>query len=157
MPDKLLHIYMNDHLAGATAGRELAKRCLSNNAGTPLGDYLERFIREITEDRATLEAALESTGGKRDRIKPAAGWLAEKVGRLKLNGQIRGYSPLSRVVELEGLCAGVEAKKAMWIAFEALDDPRLSRIDFAALSRRATGQRESLETFRVQAAQKAFS
>jgi hypothetical protein len=157
MPDKFLHIYMNDHLAGATAGRELAKRCLSNNAGTPLGDYLERFIQEITEDRATLEAALESTGGKRDRIKPAAGWLAEKVGRLKLNGQIRGYSPLSRVVELEGLCAGVEAKKAMWIAFEALDDPRLGGFDFAALSRRATGQRESLEAFRVQAAQKAFS
>lgn len=157
MPDKLLHIYMNDHLAGSSAGRELAKRCLSNNAGTPLGDYLQRFIQEITEDRATLESAIESTGGKRDRIKPAAGWLAEKVGRLKLNGQIRGYSPLSRVVELEGLCVGVEAKKAMWIAFEALDDPRLAAFDFAALSRRATGQRESLETFRVQATQNAFS
>jgi hypothetical protein len=31
-----LRIYLNDHLAGASAGEALAKRCLSNNQGTPL-------------------------------------------------------------------------------------------------------------------------
>ena len=37
-----------------------------------------------------------------------AGWVAEKAGRLKLNGSLLTYSPLSRLVELEGLSLGVE-------------------------------------------------
>ena len=156
MSDKLLHIYVNDHLAAATAGRELTKRCLSNNSGTPLGEFLRGFLAEITEDRSTVESVLQSTGGKRDRFKPIAGWIAEKAGRLKLNGQIRGYSDLSRVLELEGLCAGVEAKKAMWLAFDHLQDSRLSRLDFESLARRATKQRAGLEKFRIDAARRAF-
>ena len=35
--------------------------------------------------------------------KNAGAWALEKVGRLKLNGELTSYSPLSRVVELEGL------------------------------------------------------
>jgi hypothetical protein len=156
MSDKLLHIYLNDHLGAATAGRELTKRCLSSNSATPLGDFLRPFLAEITEDRSVVESVLQATGGKKDRFKPVAGWLAEKAGRLKLNGQIVGYSDLSRVLELEGLCAGVEAKKAMWLAFDRLGDSRLSRFDFDALSRRATTQREGLERFRIDAARRAF-
>ena len=38
--DKLLSIYLNDHLAGATIGVELARRIRARNRGTPLGDYL---------------------------------------------------------------------------------------------------------------------
>jgi hypothetical protein len=156
MSDKLLHIYINDHLAGATAGIEVAKRCLSNNRGTPLGDFLDGFLSEIIEDRATTESVLAATGGKKDPIKPALGWFAEKVGRLKLNGQIRGYSPLSRVEELEGLSAGVEAKRAMWMSFQLLNDPRISGFDFDQLDKRGARQREGLETFRREAAEMAL-
>jgi hypothetical protein len=157
MSDKLLHIYANDHLGASTAGRELTKRCLSNNTGSPLGNYLERFLGEVTEDRSTVESVLRATGGRPDRFKPLVGWIAEKVGRLKLNGQIRGYSDLSRVLELEGLSAGVEAKKAMWISFRELQDPRLSQFDFDALIRRASDQRQALEGFRVEAVKKALA
>jgi hypothetical protein len=157
MSDKLLHIYINDHLAGATVGVEVAKRCLSNNTGTPLGQFLDRFLIEITEDRITVESVLAATGGKRDSFKPALAWMAEKAGRLKLNGQLRGYSPLSRLEELESLGAGVEAKRAMWIALKGLDDPRLSRFDFDALDHRAAAQRNGLERFRKEAAALALA
>jgi hypothetical protein len=36
------------------------------------------------------------------------------VGRLKPNGQLRGYSPLSRVLELEGLAMGSSGQLGLW-------------------------------------------
>jgi hypothetical protein len=154
--DRLLHIYINDHLGAATAGREVTKRCLESNTGTPLGDFLMQLLREINEDRATVEEVLAATNGRRDRFKPALGWMVEKAGRLKLNGQVRGYSPLSRVEELEGISAGIEAKRAMWIAFQLLGDPRLAGFDFEVLIHRASAQREGLERFRKDAVAQAF-
>ena len=74
----------------------------------------------------------------RDRVKVAGGWTAEKVGRLKLNGRFAGYSPLSRVLELEGLIAGVNGKLALWHSLLELA-PAEPRID--AAQRRAPGQR----------------
>ena len=53
-------------------------------------------------------------GVKPDRLKVAAGWTSEKLGRLKPNAQLRGYSPLSPLVELEGLLIGIQGKLAMW-------------------------------------------
>ena len=47
------------------------------------------------------------------------GWTGEKLGRLKLNGQLLGYSPLSRLIELEGLMLGIAGKLAMWIALSS--------------------------------------
>ena len=46
-------------------------------------------------------------GFRESKTKEAVAGVGEKVGRLKLNGQIRGYSPLSRVLELEALAVGV--------------------------------------------------
>ena len=54
--DKLLSIYLNDHLAGATLGIELVKRSRASNKGTPLGDFLDRLLREIETDRGSSGA-----------------------------------------------------------------------------------------------------
>ena len=51
---------------------------------------------------------------KPNPIKDAAGWTAEKFGRLKPNNSLLSYSPLSRVIELEGLVIGVTGKLALW-------------------------------------------
>ena len=40
----------------------------------------------------------------------SGGWVAEKAGRLKLNGRVLSYSLLSRLVELEGLIMGITGK-----------------------------------------------
>jgi hypothetical protein len=146
-----LAIYLNDHLAAATVGRELSKRAARSNQGSDLGSLLERLHHEIVEDRDTLERVMEAAGAPRDRVKSAGAIAAERLGRLKLNGQLRGYSPLSRVVELEGLALGVTGKLALWRGLETLDDPRLAGFDFSALAARAERQRSELEDERVKA------
>ena len=45
---------------------------------------------------------------------------SRRSGRLKPNGQLTGYSPLSRVVELEGLALGITGKLALWKALREL-------------------------------------
>jgi hypothetical protein len=93
-----------------------------------------------------------------DRLTVAGGWGAEKFGRFKLNGRLLGYSPLSRVVELEGLALGVSGKLGMWRALEELQSrqPGLAQIDLTTLIDRAERQRDELEVERLHAAAEAF-
>jgi hypothetical protein len=152
--NKLLRIYLNDHLAGSIAGEELAKRARSNNSGTPLAEYLDGFLDQLHEEQAVVERILDSIDASPDRVKQLAAWIAEKAGRLKLNGQITGYSDLSRLVEIEGLCLGVEGKLSLWRSLETVREshPALSSLDMAALIERGERQREALESFRREAA-----
>lgn len=152
-------IYLNDHLAGATVGVELARRASASNRGSELGRFLARLVREVEEDRSALERVMEQLGLPQDRLKVLVGWAGEKVGRLKPNGQLTGYSPLSRVVELEGLSLGVEGKLAAWRSLERAvgGDARLEGIDFGALVARATEQRRELERHRLDATDLALT
>src|SRR4051812_29549490 len=156
---KLLRIYLNDHSAGAFLGIELVKRSLSNNRGTALGDFLERLLDELIEDRNELVRVMETFDLPQDRYKQAAAWAAERAGRLKLNGQITGYSPLSRVFELEGLIMGVTGKLMLWKALQRLSehDPRLEVVDLPDLIARAEKQRSGLEEHHRQAAHLALA
>jgi hypothetical protein len=154
-PEKLLSIYLNDHLAGATVGVELARRLrASNRDESDFGTPLAEICAEIEADRQSLEAAMERLGISRSKVKPAAGWVGEKLGRLKLNGQLRGYSPLSRLVELEMLLIGITGKLRMWKALERTRGE--VDIDFAQLAERAAGQRSSIEDLHLIAADRAY-
>lgn len=154
-----LATYLNDHLGGASTGRELARRTLSNNRGNEYGVVLEDIVRQIEEDRETLLELMRRLDIEPDRAKQALGWTAEKLGRLKLNGQLLGYSPLSRLVELEGLMLGVTGKLAMWLALlPALSgDPRIEGIDLQQLADRARDQRQAVEKLRRRAAVEALT
>jgi hypothetical protein len=157
---RLLAIYLNDHLAGATLGVELALRAARENTGSELGVFLgEVLLPEIREDRQTLERLMGHLGIGRSRAKVAAAWAAEKAGRLKLNGELTRYSPLSRLLELEGLAVGIEGKRALWLALAATvdsGDDGIAGFDFRALAERAASQRERLETHRLAAASDAL-
>ena len=59
---RLLGIYLNDHLAGSTAGVELARRLAGAHRGSPVGEALEPFVDEVTEDRAALLRIMETLG-----------------------------------------------------------------------------------------------
>jgi hypothetical protein len=78
---------------------------------------------------------------------------------LKLNGRIRGYSPLSRLIELEGLAAGIDGKRALWLVLLQIleNDQRVRDFDLAKLASRAEDQRRRLEPHRLSAAQEALS
>ena len=157
-PDRLLGIYLADHLAAATAGVALAHRTARSNVGTPFGDVLRRLAGEIEEDRETLRKVVEQLGFQESKAKDAAAWVAEKLGRLKLNGQLRGYSPLSRVLELEALSVGVAGKLALWQSLQSLPGlgERLAGFDLEELAERAGRQRTEIEEQRLEAARTAF-
>ena len=158
MGTRLLAIYLNDHLAGSTGALELARRARSANRGTPFEAAFDRLAAEIEEDREALLDVMRRLGVARDPVKEWAGWLAEKAGRLKLNGRLTGYSPLSRVLELELLALGVEGKRALWRALRevAAGDARLDGVDLGELQRRAERQRRLVEQQRLRAARLAF-
>ena len=94
---------------------------------------------------------MEELGVGRSRIKPAIGWLGEKLGRLKPNGQLRGYSPLSRVLELELLLLGITGKLRLWTLLDELVGEDASA-DFGALVARAEDQRGRVEDLQMRAA-----
>jgi hypothetical protein len=155
MNTKLVGIYLNDHLAGSVVGGELAKRAASSNSGTALGDFLANLAEEIDDEREVLKSLLDHYGVPQNRIKAPVAWVAEKLGRLKLNGQVTGYSPLSRLVELEGLTLGVTGKLGMWRALAATQSG-LEAYGIDKLISQAEAQRDELERRRLEAAELAF-
>jgi hypothetical protein len=156
---ELLPIYLNDHLAGSTAGLELARRLLRSNSRNEYGADLARLAGEIEQDRESLQSIMRVLDVGVDRVKVAVGWTAEKVGRLKLNGRLLSYSPLSRLMELEVLMLGVTGKLALWRTLRQLaaEDSRLDRRDLDRLIERAAGQLQEVETLRERAVIDAFS
>lgn len=155
----MLHIYLRDHLAVATAGYELSKRSLSSNRGTPLGNFLTTLTSELMEDRDTLAQITTALGTSPDPLKQTAAALGERLGRMKLNGSIRGYSGLSRITELEALRAIVELNRCIWSILRELADtePRLSAFDLEAPLIRAERHGDELDSHRAEAAVSAFS
>jgi hypothetical protein len=107
-------------------------------------------------DREALRELMDELDVGEDMIKTVFALVAERAGRLKLNGSLTSYSPLSRLVEIEGLLLGVNGKLSLWRALRELDDPRLPDTRLDELERRAERQRDELEDHRLMAAREAF-
>ncbi|WP_333777494.1 hypothetical protein [Streptomyces sp. IBSBF 3136] len=150
----LLGIYLNDHLAGATAATARVCRLTRSSGDRELADALGPVGAEIVRDRAALLGIMRALGVPVRRYKVCAGWAAEKLGRLKGNGRLVRRSPLSTVVELEALRLGVEGKAAGWRTLRCLT-PAEGRLDVRQLDsliERAERQRDVLEEWRVRRA-----
>jgi hypothetical protein len=155
----MLGIYLNDHLAGATAGSELAHRMARSHRGWGEAVPLSRLAAEITQDRLALLNIMASLGVTARAYKVAAAWIGEKAGRLKFNGRLFSRSPLSDLEELELLRLGVEGKAAGWRTLRTLadTDTRLDAGHLDELISRARSQADQLEELRVRAANRAIS
>jgi hypothetical protein len=156
--DTLLGIYLNDHMAGAVAGGELARRVADAERRELYGPVLHRLAAEIEEDRSELHAIMGALGIPVRRYKTWFAWAASKIGQLKPNGRLLSRSPLSRVVELEVLRLGVEGKAAGWrtLRARATSDARLDAQRLDELTDRAGTQIGDLERLRVLATTEAF-
>jgi len=86
------------------------------------------------------------------------GWAAEKAGRLKLNGRLLSRSPLSSLVELEGLAVGIQGKIAGWrtLRVVAEHDNRLDTARLDSLLSSAEAQSDAVEALRVATAEQLF-
>jgi hypothetical protein len=142
-----LSVYLNDHLAGATAGVNLAHRAVDG-----------AIAAEIEEDRATLIEIMDLVGVRQDPVKVALGWAALQAARLRFAAELIGHAPLSRLEQVEALALGVEGKLSLWQVLRHTlgSDPRLAPIDLEELIARARSQRRRLERLRMRAAYEAF-
>ena len=156
---KFLEIYLQDHYAGSTGGLEMAKRTAKENAGTEFGGPLTQIAAEIAEDRDALKRLMDRLDVSPAPIKATLAWAAEKAGRLKPNGELLGYTPLGRLVEVEALVTGVSGKLSLWRALLQIapSEPRLDAVQLQDLERRAEDQLSRLHDLRDRAATIAFT
>ncbi len=158
-PHDLLAIYLNDHLVGSSAGRDLFRRAARSHQGSDRAPELTALAREVDEDRAAQVEIMRDLGVSPSMPRALAGRVAETLGRLKPNGTLFRRSPLSDVVELEGMRVAVAGKAAGWEALLALaqSEPRLSREQLTELRARAHDQAERLRALHLRAAAEAFA
>ncbi len=152
MADKALDVYLNDHLAGATMGCEIADHLRDRNEGTPLGARMASLAKEIRADRQILVDLADRLGTTPNPVKRGTTWLAEKAGHLKLSGATSGNPELGTFLALESLSLGVEGKISLWRSLQAIADEEaaLAGMNFDDLIGRGRAQRDALETERME-------
>jgi hypothetical protein len=156
--EKPTAVYLNDHLAGATFGADLARRLRDWTAGSAHGPVLEEIAAEIEVDLATLVTIMERLGVARNPVKQATTWLGEKLSRVKLSAAGSGDESTALFLALETLALGVEGKTCLWRTLRGLSDhdPALDAAALDELIARAESQRRRLEDERRAAAERAL-
>jgi hypothetical protein len=156
-PEHLLEIYLEDHRAGASGGVALAQR-VAERCGTTAGfESLTALASEIRQDQRSLDAIVREVGATGGAIKRLAAVVGERLGRLKLNGAFIRPSPLSLVLELEALTAGVVAKQRGWVALRIYaQGDEFAGVDLAGLEARAARQLDQLQQLHARAAELAL-
>ena len=153
-----LHIYLNDHLAGATAGRDLAAQAAERHDGE-LGEFFTTIAGEISGDYNTLSTLMDTIGaggsGAKEALAKAGSWISEE----KFSGETVGDPEFGTFLTLETLSIGVEGKLRKWKALKLVEDehPELKSLDIDMLIESAQSQRDRLEGKRLQVAGSALS
>jgi hypothetical protein len=149
-----LSVYLNDHLAGATAALELFRRASGSH---PAGrrEEISRLCSQVQADRDQLRTLMHRLDVAENQVMVALGWLGERLGRFKPNGYLVRRSPLSDVVELEGMRLAVQLKLACWQVLRAVaaHDTRIARTELEELIERAEDQEARLYKLHLQAVQ----
>ncbi|MCX4404147.1 hypothetical protein OG840_21095 [Streptomyces sp. NBC_01764] len=149
MRPEALKIYLNDHLAGATAGQHLSRHLAEHHRASPYGGELRHVADEIEEDREALLEVMDTLGVPALRYKVFAGRLGEKARLLKFNGRVTRRSGMSEVLELETLRLGIEGKSLLWQTLLSLTpDKGLDRARLRDLQDRARRQIGTVEDVR---------
>jgi hypothetical protein len=148
--DRLLSVYLHDHLAGSAGGVELIRRAAKEQRDTPVGPGLALLAKDVEQDQRSLREVLNELGMADHHVHEAFTWLAEKVARLKPNGQVIGRSPLTSLVELETIRIALEGKRAGWVSLRLLadHDSRLDADRLDALIARGIDQADRAEELR---------
>jgi hypothetical protein len=148
---ELLRIYLADHHAGSVGGVALAKR-LARRDGE-IGSTVGVVLGHIQEDKRALLHLLSRVGGTRHRPKEVVVALAERLGRLKLNGRLIGQSPLTPVLELEAMVLAIEGRRRLWLTMTQLARDSYPDWDIDDLRRRASrAETDAVAVDRIRAA-----
>lgn len=154
MADRPIDLYLNDHMAGAMLGAELAGQIANRSEGTPLGGLITPVAIEIDEDREALDGLMERLDVGRNIVKQAGGWLTEKWSRIKFSGLGSGEPDQGNFMALETLALGILGKRSLWVALRAVEGQHeaIQDLDLEKLIARAERQHAVVERARIQAA-----
>ncbi|RNL57647.1 hypothetical protein [Arthrobacter oryzae] len=154
---KLLGLYLADHLAGSTAGVARTGRMARAFADTPFAAEIARLSVDIRRERHFLRRLIRDLGVPQRPHRQAAAWIAEHLGRLKLNGRIVSRSPMTMVLETELMRAAILGKLGAWQTLEDLaPELGLDPAVFAALTEEARAQIAVLDRAHEHARTNAF-
>ena len=159
MTQRPIDVYLNDHLAGATFGADLARRLKTQTEGTDSHSAMSGLAADIEADLDTLTDLMKHMGITRNPGKQVVAWVTEKASRLKLAGLTSKDTMLGTFLGIETLSLGVEGKAALWTTLRELRDhhPELRSTDLDDLLKRAQRQRQVLETERLAAAKRSLT
>jgi hypothetical protein len=159
MADKAMDVYLNDHLAGAMLGSNLAEQIRSHNRGTPLGELMGSLAPQIEQDRQTLIGLMQRIDTSKNPVKQAGAWTTEKASRVKFWGPTSGEPELGTFMAVESLALGVWGKLSLWRALAQVADqhPAIASVDLDELIARAQNQYDLLERERLAAARRALA
>jgi hypothetical protein len=159
MADKAMDIYLNDHLAGAMLGSNLAEQIRSHNRGTPLGELMGSLAPQIEQDRQTLIGLMQRIDTSKNPVKQAGAWITEKASRVKFWGLTSGEPELGTFMAVETLALGVWGKLSLWraLAQVAEQHPAIASVDLDDLIARAQNQYDLLERERLAAGRRALA
>jgi hypothetical protein len=153
---KYLRIYLEDHVAGATAGCQRAARLAEAEAGSSDAAALGKLAHAIEADRAALLELMEAMGFEQSRVKSLVASVGERLGTLKPNGHVAERSPLTSVVELEALQMAVRGKRSLWESLRVAS-PTQTTVDLEELIARADEQLDVLSALHGDRAATTFS
>jgi len=147
-----LDTYLNDHMAGATAGTNLAQMAAQEHQTDEHGPFFSEIYSEIQADKDTLQQLIEALGVDESATKTALAEVGSKVMAPKFTAG--EDDQLNAFVTLETLSIGVEGKVCMWKALKTVesDYPAFEGFDIDALLASATSQREKIEAQRQKVA-----
>jgi hypothetical protein len=151
-----LDVYLNDHLAGGTAGLNLAQMAADEHRSDEHGAFFGEIASDIRKDHETLERIMEALGTDQSATKVAAAEIGSKMMAPKFKGT---EDELNAFVTLETLSIGIEGKHCLWTALKTVagDLPELADFDVDELIERAREQRGRIEAKRLELAPEALA
>jgi hypothetical protein len=144
---KALATYLRDHLAGADAAIHMVQGLRDAYRTNSEGGLFESLYEQFREDRGVVEGILAELGYASGSAKRVAGRATGSALRVVAGGA-RGDLSLFRT--LEALAIGVQGKRCLWRAAQALvalPHPRGHR-SFVELEADAVRQWETIEQHR---------
>ena len=144
---KALATYLRDHLAGADTAIQMVQGLSDAYRGGPEGALFESLYEQFREDRGVVEGILAELGYTSRSAKRLAGRATGSALRVVAGG---APGDLSLFRTLEALAIGVQGKRCLWRAAQALvalPHPP-GRRSFVELEADAVRQWETIERHR---------
>ena len=152
-----LETYLNDHIAGATAGTNLAKMAAEEHQTDEHGPFFSEIYAAIEADFGTLKELASALGVEESAGKGALAEVGSKLMAPKFTAG--DDDELNAFVTIETLSIGVEGKVCMWKALKTIasEYAAFENFDVDELLARAESQREKLEQQRQKMAPLALT